>query len=44
MSADEDYWLRFRQILEGSTLYLSLDYIELCPKDVYDDPEGEDWH
>jgi hypothetical protein len=44
MSADQDYWLRFRQILEGSTLYMSLDYIELVPKDVYDDPEGEDWH
>jgi hypothetical protein len=44
MSADQDYWLRFRQILEGSTLYLSLDYIELVPKDVYDNPEGEDWH
>ena len=44
MSADQDYWLRFRQILEGSTLYLSIDYIELVPKDVYDNPEGEDWH
>ncbi|MCR5159710.1 MAG: fasciclin domain-containing protein [Prevotella sp.] len=44
LRADQDYWLRFRQILEGSTLYMSIDYIELCPKDVYDSPEGEDRH
>jgi len=44
MSSEEEYWLRFRQILEGSTLYMSLDYIELCPKDVFDNPAGEDWH
>ena len=44
LRANEDYWLRFRQILDGSTLYMSIDYIELCPKDVYDSPEGEDRH
>ena len=44
MSAEQEYWLRFRQILPGSTLYMSVDYVELCPKDVYDDPEGEDRH
>lgn len=44
MYANEEYWLRFRQILDGSTLYMSIDYIELCPKDVYDSPEGEDRH
>ena len=44
LRADQEYWLRFRQILEGSTLYMSIDYIELCPKDVYDSPEGEDRH
>ena len=44
MYADQEYWLRFRQILSGSTLYMSIDYIELCPKDVYDSPEGEDRH
>ncbi len=42
--AEKDNWLRFRQILEGSTLYMSIDYIEICPKDVYDSPEGEDRH
>lgn len=44
LRADQENWLRFRQILEGSTLYMSIDYIELCPKDVYDSPEGEDRH
>jgi len=44
LRADQEYWLRFRQILEGSTLYMSIDYIELCPKDIYDSPEGEDRH
>ena len=44
LRADQENWLRFRQILEGSTLYMSIDYIELCPKDIYDDPEGEDRH
>ena len=44
LRADQDNWLRFRQILEGNSLYMSLDYIELCPKEVYDDPDGEDRH
>ena len=44
LRAEQENWLRFRQILEGSTLYMSIDYIELCPKDVYDSPEGEDRH
>ena len=44
LRADQEYWLRFRQILEGSTLYMSIDYIEICPKDVYDSPDGEDRH
>jgi hypothetical protein len=41
LRADQDYWLRFRQILPGNQLYMSLDYVEVCPKEVYDDPEGE---
>ena len=44
LSANQENWLRFRQILSGSSLYMSLDYIELCPKDVYDSPQGEDRH
>ncbi|MBR6275346.1 MAG: fasciclin domain-containing protein [Prevotella sp.] len=44
LSANQENWLRFRQILSGSTLYMSIDYIEICPKDVYDSPQGEDRH
>ncbi len=39
----EEYWLRFRQVLEGDVEW-SFDYIELCPKSVYASPEGEDRH
>ncbi len=38
-----EYWLRFRQVLEGNAEW-SFDYIELCPKSVYASPEGEDRH
>lgn len=39
----ETYKLRFRQVAEGDREW-SFDYIELCPKDVYGSPDGEDWH
>ena len=44
LSTEQDYWLRFRQVLDDENLYMSFDYIELCPKSVYDSPEGEDRH
>lgn len=44
MFAEQTYWLRFRQLVDGDQKYMSLDYLELCPKDVFDSPEGEDWH
>ena len=44
LSSEQENWLRFRQILSGRTLYMSIDYIEICPKDVYDSPQGEDRH
>lgn len=40
---DQENWLRFRQLLKGN-YSLSFDYIELCPKNVYASPEGEDTH
>lgn len=40
---DQENWLRFRQLLKGN-YSLSLDYIELCPKNIYASPEGEDTH
>lgn len=43
LNEGEDNWLRFRQVSKGD-LEWSFDYIELCPKDVYASPEGEDRH
>lgn len=40
---DQENWLRFRQLLKGN-YSLSLDYIEICPKNIYASPEGEDTH
>lgn len=39
----EEYWLRFRQVSKGDKEW-SFDYIELCPKDIYASPDGEDRH
>ena len=44
LSTEEEYWLRFRQVLDDENLYMSFDYIELCPKSVYYSPNGEDRH
>ncbi len=40
---EQEYWLRFRQVLEGDAEW-SFDYIEIVPKSVYASPEGEDRH
>lgn len=42
--ANKTYWLRFRQVVDDPLLYMSLDYLEIVPKKVYDDPQGEDWY
>lgn len=39
----EENWMRFRQVSKGDKEW-SFDYIELCPKDVYASPNGEDRH
>lgn len=44
LDEDQEYWLRFRQVLDDPNCYISLDYLELCPKSVYASPEGEDRH
>lgn len=44
LDENQDYWLRFRQVLDDEGCYVSLDYLELCPKDVYASPNGEDRH
>ena len=43
MEAGKTYYLRFRSVLDSDTKELYLDYIEFCPKEVYDNPsEPED--
>ena len=40
----ETYYLRARQVLADRKCYWNFDYLELCPKSVYDSPQGEDQH
>jgi len=42
LSADEDNYLHIRQVLENPKAEFAFDYIELCPKSVFDN--GEDTH
>ena len=44
LEPNQNYYLRCRQVLENRLCYWSFDYIELCPKDVYASPTGEDTH
>lgn len=39
MKADVDYYIRFRSVLEDTDTEFSFDYMELCPKEVFDNPE-----
>ncbi len=38
------YYVRARQVLSDRKCYWNFDYLELCPKSVYDSPQGEDQH
>ena len=40
----QTYYLRARQVLNDAKCYWNFDYLELCPKSVYDSPQGEDQH
>ncbi|MBQ7987274.1 MAG: hypothetical protein IJ253_02025 [Bacteroidaceae bacterium] len=43
MEPGKTYYLRFKSVLDRSDKMLQLDYIELCPKEIYDHPyEPED--
>lgn len=44
LDPNEEYYLRFRQVLDDPQRYWSFDYIEICPKSIYGSPEGEDTH
>lgn len=39
MDSDQTYYIRFKSVLDSDKTELYLDYIELCPKEVYDNPE-----
>lgn len=43
MDPNQTYYLRLRNLLDSNMKQLSLDYIEFCPREVYDNPnEPED--
>ena len=38
MKADETYYVHFRSLLDNRGTEFYMDYIELCPKSVFDNP------
>lgn len=38
MKADKTYYLRFKSVLDDQTREFYMDYLEYCPKEVYDNP------
>lgn len=40
MKADVTYYVRFRSVLEDASTEFAFDFFELCPKEVYDNPES----
>ena len=39
MDPDETYYLRFKTVLDDASREFYVDYLEYCPKEVYDNPE-----
>ena len=44
LDQNQTYYIRARQVLADRKCYWNFDYLELCPKSVYDSPQGEDQH
>lgn len=42
MKADEVYYLRFKTVQDLMNKQLFVDYLEWCPKEVYDNPENQE--
>ena len=40
MDPNETYYLRFKGVLDEEDKFLYMDYLEYCPKEVYDNPEN----
>ena len=39
MDPNQTYYVRFKSVLDSDKKELYMDYMELCPKEVYDNPE-----
>ena len=39
LDPDETYYLRFKGVLDDSNKFLFFDFLEYCPKEVYDNPD-----
>ena len=39
MKADETYYIQFKSVLEDKETEFFMDYLEFCPKEVYDNPQ-----
>jgi len=39
LDPDETYYLRFKGVLDDEGKFLFMDYMEYCPKEIYDNPE-----
>ena len=39
LDPDKTYYIKFKSVLDSDRKELYLDTIELCPKEVYDNPE-----
>lgn len=44
ISEGQEYFIRFKNVLDNPNGLLPFDYLELCPKSVYDHSKGEDTH
>ena len=43
IKADETYYMRFKTVLDDPSREFYMDFLEYCPKEVYDNPnEPED--
>ncbi|MCR4921117.1 MAG: fasciclin domain-containing protein [Bacteroidaceae bacterium] len=39
MDPDDTYYIRFKTVMDDPTRYIYIDFLEYCPKEVYDNPE-----
>ena len=39
MDPNETYYIRFKNVLDKQMNEFHMDFLELCPKEVYDNPE-----